>query len=70
MTKELIASLVAMVALLGTLAGVTYSYGQLTERVEASRVQIAVLTSKVEALSLDLNGTRLEIMRLLTSRNR
>lgn len=67
MTKPLFANIGALIALLLALIGAIYSYGQLTERVEMQSKQIEMLTTKMDALSTDFNGTRLEMMRLLSA---
>ena len=70
MSNALIAALVGMTTLLAAFGGVVYSYGQMAERVAVTSQQLEVLTGKVEALSLDVSGGRLEVMRLLASRDR
>ena len=71
MTKEQIGFAVSLVALIVTLIGVIFSAGQrigvLTTTVENQAHQVEALSKKVDALTADFSGSRLEIMRLLAS---
>lgn len=64
-------SLVAIIGLTLTLIAAVFGFGlrigTLTERVETQSRQIEALGGKVDSLTVDFNGTRLEIMRLLGS---
>ena len=64
-------SLVAIIGLTLTLIAAVFGFGMrigtLTERVETQSRQIESLGGKVDALNVDFNGTRLEIMRLVGS---
>ena len=67
MTKELIAVLALGLTLVSAIFAGGVRLGTLTERVSMQTKQIDKLTSTVEALSVDFNGTRLEIMQLMSS---
>ena len=67
MSKEAIAIVALTVTLALAAGGFLVQTGRLVERVEGQTKQIDVLTTKVEALTLDLNGTRLEMLRLMAS---
>jgi hypothetical protein len=55
------------VSLLGAVFAGGMQIGTLTERMEAQIKQIETMTEKLDALTDDFNGTRLEMMRLFAS---
>ena len=67
MSKELIAAVALGLSLIGAIFAGGTRIGTLTERIENQTKQIDDLDDKIDALSIDLNGTRLELMRLMTS---
>ena len=67
MNKEGIAAIVSALALIGVIFGAGQRMGAQATEMENQRIQIEKLSEKIDALTNDFNGTRLEIMRLLGS---
>jgi hypothetical protein len=67
MSREQLAALVAAVTLIGVIFAAGQRMGTLTAEVGQQRIQIATMSDKLDALTLDVAGTRVEVMRLLTS---
>ena len=72
MTKSAIAILTLSLMLVATLAGLASSlisssreYGALVQQVSTATDQIKELKADVKMLTIDFNGTRAEIMRLV-----
>ena len=66
-TKELITVAVSAIAIGGTIFAAGQRVGDLNRTIVMQGQQLASLTTKVDSLTLDLNGTRLELMRVLSS---
>ena len=67
MSKEAIAILALTVTLAIAAAGFLVQTGRLVERVDGLVKRFDDMAAKQDALALDLNGTRLEMLRLMTS---
>ena len=67
MTKEAVAIIALGLSLIAAVFGFGVRIGTLTERIETQSKQLDQLGGKVDALVTDFNGTRLELMRLMTS---
>lgn len=65
MSKELLAIVGLTVSLIAAVFGFGMRIGTLTERVESQTKQLDGMVNKMDALTADFNGTRLEMMRLL-----
>lgn len=65
MSKELWAILGSAVVVLATIITASMRIGALVNEVDHQRAEIAALSAKIDALTVDFNGTRLETMRIL-----
>ena len=70
MSKELLAIVGLTVSLIAAVFGFGMRIGTLTERVESQTKQLDGMMQKMDALTADFNGTRLEMMRLLARTDR
>ena len=68
MTKEMLAVLGFVLTLVAAVFAFGLRIGTLTERVEAQTKQIELLSGRVESLSDDWAGSRVEMMRILAAR--
>ena len=65
MTKEGLAALVSVMALIGVIFAAGQRMGSQATEIANQRIQIEKLSAKIDALTNDFNGSRLEVMRLL-----
>lgn len=70
MSKEIVAIIGLTLSLIAAVFGFGMRVGTLTERVESQTKQLDGMMNKMDALTVDFNGTRLEMMRLLAARDR
>ena len=68
MSKEQLGLIVLLVGLFGTVLTAGIRIGSLTERIAAQTEQIKKLSDRVDALSSDWAGSRVEMMRILATR--
>ena len=67
MTREGIAAIVSVMALIGVIFGAGQRMGAQATEIANQRIQIEKLSDKIDALTNDFNGSRLEVMRLLST---
>ena len=65
MSKELIAALAFGLAMISAIFAGGMRIGTLTERLETQTKQLDMVIRKVDSIGMDLNGTRLELLRLM-----
>jgi hypothetical protein len=65
MSKEIFAILGLGLTLVAAVFGFGVRIGTLTERIEAQSKQLDAMAQKFDALTVDFNGSRLEMLRAL-----